>query len=59
MIYPDHFLLIKRINKIYLLHSEWSHITVKVHLLNLFLKIICATKYFASVAVPHYFLCNR
>ena len=34
MIYSDHFLLIKRVNKIWLLDSEWSHITVKVHLLN-------------------------
>ena len=59
MIYSDHFLLIKRVNKIWLLDSDWSHITVKVHLLKMFKKIICATQYFASVAIPHDFLCNR
>ena len=38
MIYSDYFLLIKRLNKIWLSDSEWSHITVKVYLLNVFKK---------------------
>ena len=43
MIESDHFHFIKGVNKILSLHSEWSHISVKVHLLKIFFKIACAT----------------
>ena len=68
MIESYHFHLIKGVNKILSLHSEWSHISVKVHLLKIFLNSMCyksfalvVVEYFALVGtrVPCDFLCNR
>ena len=50
MIESDHFHLMKYVNKILSLDSEWSHISVKVQLLNIYLNSMCY-KSFLSVVV--------
>ena len=45
MIESDHFHLMKYVNKILSLDSEWSHISVKVQLLNIFLNSMLVVKW--------------